>query len=113
MKGIKTQVLVNDKHNFQEKQMLAKKIIMGLGLTACVLDATAAMNLECVLNNNCVNVERALTHLNSLQKIAEANNGNRSAGSIGHELSANYIAQELLKAGYDVKLQPFSFMKFS
>src|SRR5690606_7200931 len=38
---------------------------------------------------------------------------NRSAGSTGHELSGNYIAQKLLAAGYKVELLPFDFMKFT
>lgn len=60
-----------------------------------------------------VNAVSAFEHLQAFQKIADENNGHRGAGSKGHELSANYVAQKLLEAGYLVEYHPFRFKKFS
>lgn len=70
-------------------------------------------NIECVLRGGCVDTQNVMEHLKELQHIADDNKGNRSAGSTGHELSANYVAQQLLAAGYEVQLEPFSFLKFT
>lgn len=70
-------------------------------------------NVECLLRGSCIDSENVMKHLEELQKIADSNNGNRSAGTTGHELSANYVAQQLLAVGYKVELVPFSFMKFT
>lgn len=56
--------------------------------------------------------QSAYDHLLELQKIAEENNGHRAAGSLGHSMSANYVAQQLLAVGYEVSLLPFEFTKF-
>ncbi|MQY13732.1 Aminopeptidase [Streptomyces sp. RB5] len=48
-------------------------------------------------------------HLRALQAIADANDGNRSAGSSGHDRSAEYVASLLRHAGYRVSLQTFDF----
>lgn len=70
------------------------------------------LNVECLLRGSCINSQDVLNHLKEFQAIADANNGNRSAGSRGHEFSGNYVAQKLLAAGFKVELQPFFFMKF-
>lgn len=75
--------------------------------------AATSLNLECILRGTCIDTKNVMSHLEVLQEIAKNNKGNRAAGTTGHELSANYVAQQLLVAGYKVELQPFSFMKFS
>ncbi|HWM33292.1 MAG TPA: M28 family peptidase, partial [Pseudolysinimonas sp.] len=50
-------------------------------------------------------------HLVALQKIADANDGNRSAGSAGHVKSAEYVERVLKHAGYTTERQPFSYDK--
>lgn len=77
------------------------------------INATAALDVECILRGTCIETQNVMNHLKELQKIASTNNGNRSAGTTGHELSANYVAQQLLAANYEVKLVPFRFMKFT
>ncbi|MGH2428221.1 MAG: M20/M25/M40 family metallo-hydrolase [Candidatus Limnocylindria bacterium] len=49
------------------------------------------------------------THLQELQRIAEAHGGNRAAGTIGFDASVEYVAARLEAAGYAVERQPFSF----
>ncbi|NBM16459.1 M28 family metallopeptidase [Streptomyces sp. GC420] len=48
-------------------------------------------------------------HLRMLQALADANGGNRAAGTPGHEASAAYVHKLLKRAGYEVSYQPFEF----
>jgi Zn-dependent M28 family amino/carboxypeptidase len=48
-------------------------------------------------------------HLAALQRIADRNDGNRSAGTTGYDASARYVASRMRAAGYRVRLQEFSF----
>ncbi|GAB3659326.1 aminopeptidase PaaP [Actinocorallia lasiicapitis] len=50
-------------------------------------------------------------HLDAFQKIADANGGNRAAGSAGYEASVAYVAGKLKKAGYKVTRQPIEFVE--
>ena len=50
-------------------------------------------------------------HLDMLQRIADRNDGNRAAGTAGHEKSADYIEKLLKLAGYQTERQPFSYDK--
>ncbi|MER5932344.1 M28 family metallopeptidase [Streptomyces sp. NPDC002054] len=51
----------------------------------------------------------AYRHLAAFQRIADANGGNRAAGTPGHEASAAYVHDTLKKAGYQVSYQDFTF----
>uniref|UniRef100_A0AAU2V947 M28 family metallopeptidase n=1 Tax=Streptomyces sp. NBC_00003 TaxID=2903608 RepID=A0AAU2V947_9ACTN len=53
--------------------------------------------------------ESAYRHLEALQKIADANGGNRAAGTPGYDASAAYVYGQLKEAGYDVSYQDFTF----
>ncbi|RBQ21832.1 aminopeptidase [Spongiactinospora rosea] len=50
-------------------------------------------------------------HLDALQSIADANGGNRAAGSPGYDASVDYVAGKLRKAGYRVKTTDVQFPK--
>ncbi|GAA1924877.1 M28 family metallopeptidase [Streptomyces sodiiphilus] len=52
----------------------------------------------------------AMRHLYAFQRIADANDGNRAAGTRGHEWSARYAGGLLQAAGYDVTYQYFDFL---
>ncbi|MFD9575523.1 M28 family metallopeptidase [Streptomyces sp. NPDC059982] len=54
-----------------------------------------------------VSARGAYRHLAKFQQIADANGGNRAAGSPGHAASAAYVHDTLVKAGYDVSYQDF------
>ncbi len=56
----------------------------------------------------CVTVEGVRQHQNMLQAIADANGGNRTAGTDGYNQSAYYVHDTLVEAGYDVQLQSFN-----
>ncbi|MGH3311219.1 MAG: M28 family peptidase [Streptomyces sp.] len=51
----------------------------------------------------------AMRHLKALQAIAQRSDGNRAAGSPGHDRSAKYAGALLKEAGYDVTYQNFDF----
>jgi aminopeptidase Y len=51
-------------------------------------------------------------HLQALQEIADANGGNRAAGTPGYDRSADYVAERLREAGYDVRFEEFTFPFF-
>ncbi|MFF3976683.1 M28 family metallopeptidase [Streptomyces sp. NPDC001828] len=53
--------------------------------------------------------ESAYRHLEAFQKIADANGGNRAAGTPGYDASAAYVYGQLKRAGYDVSYQDFTF----
>lgn len=56
-----------------------------------------------------VKVQNVTKHLSALQEAADANGGNRAAGSPGYEASASYVEDTLHKAGYETTRQPFNF----
>ena len=54
-----------------------------------------------------VTAEGILQHALRFEEIANANGGNRAAGTTGYDASADYVAEELRNAGYDVAVRPF------
>ncbi|MFI6479668.1 M28 family peptidase [Nonomuraea sp. NPDC050663] len=50
-------------------------------------------------------------HLDAFQAIANANGGNRAAGSPGYDASRDYVADKLRRAGYKVTLNPINFVE--
>src|SRR5262245_64837606 len=46
--------------------------------------------------------EGAFRHLQALQDIAAASGGNRAAGTAGYDRSAQYVAERLKEAGYEI-----------
>lgn len=54
-----------------------------------------------------VTAKGAYRHLKKFQQIADANGGNRAAGTPGHTASAAYVYDTLKKAGYQVSYQDF------
>jgi Zn-dependent M28 family amino/carboxypeptidase len=59
-----------------------------------------------------IDVEDILADLDRLQSIADANGGVRSAGSAGYDASAEFVAEELRRAGFEVELQPVELHSF-
>jgi Zn-dependent M28 family amino/carboxypeptidase len=56
--------------------------------------------------------EGAFRHLQALQEIATASGGNRAAGTVGYDRSAQYVADRLREAGYAVRFEEFEFPFF-
>jgi Zn-dependent M28 family amino/carboxypeptidase len=60
-----------------------------------------------------VSVDAIVAGLGQLQAIADANGGNRAAGTAGYDASAEYVAAELEKAGYTVERRPVAVTAFT
>lgn len=56
-----------------------------------------------------VKTENVFKHLEALQGVADANDGNRGAGTSGYEASAAYVEKQLRAAGYAPTRQYFDF----
>lgn len=56
-----------------------------------------------------VNPDNVMGHLAELQKIADANGGNRASGLPGYEQSSAYVESVLAEAGYEPVRQTFQF----
>lgn len=56
-----------------------------------------------------MSLDRLMGHLDALQAIADAQDGNRVVGSPGYDESALYIAEQLEAAGYAVEWQEFEY----
>lgn len=54
-----------------------------------------------------IEVARVRTHLEALQRIADANGGNRATGTSGFDASVTYVTDRLAAAGYAVEQQDF------
>jgi Zn-dependent M28 family amino/carboxypeptidase len=80
---------------------------VGIGLPAYADNGTDTSALR-----DAVSAENIMHHLEALQAIADANNGNRAAGTHGHVASAEYIEDQLRAAGYHPVRQPFSYDQF-
>ena len=59
-----------------------------------------------------VTLQGVMRHLDRFQSIADDSGDNRAAGTPGYDRSATYVANRLERAGYRVRLQPFSFQSF-
>ncbi|MET4638128.1 M28 family metallopeptidase [Mycetocola sp. 2940] len=57
----------------------------------------------------CVDADGAVEHLEALQAIADANDGNRAAGTSGYDASVDYVVETLEAAGWTVTLDEFDF----
>src|SRR5262250_1080775 len=60
----------------------------------------------------CVTLSGVREHQKALQRIADANGGNRFSVLPGHDASVHYVANRLRKAGYDPVVQPFEYLAF-
>jgi len=60
-----------------------------------------------------VDVEGVMGHARRFQTIADEHGGNRAAGTPGYDASADYVADELRKAGYEVEVQSFEFPDYA
>ncbi|MEV6402824.1 MULTISPECIES: M28 family metallopeptidase [Streptomyces] len=54
-------------------------------------------------------VTKVMRHLDALQKISDANNGNRAHGTTGYQASVDYVRAKLDGAGFTTSIQEFEF----
>ncbi len=86
--------------------MLALPAAAGTASTAC--QNRTNNNYEKLLE--CVTLDGVRAHQAAFQAIANANGGNRAAGTEGYADSVAYVAGLLDKAGYKVTLDEFQFI---
>ena len=104
------------------RRSVARAVLASIaaGLIAVVLyapAATAATKQGCLKRNNnqygklreCVTLEGVRAHQAALQAIANANGGNRAAGTSGYDASVAYVVDMLEQAGWGVQLNLFNF----
>lgn len=93
-------------------------VVLVLALVALALPAAqAASPVACDNRTNntydklleCVSAERAGRHLEAFQAIADAHGDVRASGTSGYDASAQYVADQMAAAGYDVAVQEFEF----
>ncbi|GAB3654464.1 M28 family metallopeptidase [Actinocorallia lasiicapitis] len=95
------------------------RLTAGAAAAVLALPLAAAAPAAADPNNNSVKkLVKAVSganvakHLQALQDIADANGGNRAAGTSGHDASRDYVKNKLEAAGYNVQLQTFTFPYF-
>ena len=77
----------------------------GLGIAQATASPTAPSKPRAEAPD--IPVEKVQAHLAELQKIAEANGGNRAHGSEGYKASIDYIKKQLDGAGFTTKVEEF------
>ncbi|MGM0929762.1 MAG: M20/M25/M40 family metallo-hydrolase [Actinomycetota bacterium] len=85
----------------------ATALAFGIGLPAQADNGTNTSALR-----DAVTAENIFNHLQALQDVADANGGNRAAGTPGYEATAQYIEAQLVAAGYTPVRQTFSYERF-
>jgi Zn-dependent M28 family amino/carboxypeptidase len=78
---------------------------------AVATPAYAASPVDTSALRDAVTAENIVDHMEAFQAAADANDGNRAAGTGGHVASAEYIEAQLDAAGYETTRQPFSYTR--
>jgi hypothetical protein len=99
---------------------------VGLGLAAVPSVRAAAAPAQCSTQVNdtpskllpCITTDDLWNHMKAFQAIADANPGpdghaSRNSGEPGYKASADYVAQVMTQAGYDVHIQTYKFDYFA
>ena len=107
----------------RHRSRLLAAFFLLLGLVAAIpaTASAAPSNTGCVNRNlntidkllACVNADDALEHLAAFQSFADASGGTRASGTVGYDLSVDYIVDLLEDAGLDVERQEFSFFQYT
>lgn len=89
-------------------RLIASGTAIGIGaVIAGIALAPSASAVEPTSFADAVTAEGITAHLQALQDIADANDGNRAAGTSGYEASAQYVESTLIAAGYTPTRQEF------
>jgi Zn-dependent M28 family amino/carboxypeptidase len=88
----------------------ALALVMALGAVGV---ASAAVPTDSEALRTAVTAEGIMVHENAFQAIADENGDTRASGTPGYDASADYVADKLNAAGYQVTRQEFAFDAFS
>ena len=80
-------------------------------VVGATIPAQAANGTDTSALRAAVSAAGIIEHLEEFQAIADANDGNRAAGTSGHVASAEYVEAQLEAAGYEPWRQEFSYDK--
>lgn len=99
-----------------------RMLLLGTALALALSMAPAALagpnSCDTRVNNTvnklleCTDATGAREHQAAFQAIADANNGIRTSGTPGYDLSVDYVVETMEDAGYDVTVQDFQFQTF-
>ena len=92
--------------------VLVALVLLVLGAISCGANETPRPPDEANRLREAVTIEGVMQHARRFAEIADENGGNRAAGTPGYDASAEYVADTLRAAGYEVTVQPFEFPYF-
>ena len=92
---------------------LSATVVLAAGATSVRGKAAASPLGPSAALRHAVDPSGLRRHLLAFQRIADANGGNRAAGTPGYAASARYVYRTLARAGYRVRFQPFTFEQYS
>jgi hypothetical protein len=103
--------------------LLPLAVVLGL-LTPTSASAITSAQCDAQVNDTpakllpCIQQDDLWSHMVNLQKIADDNPGpdghaSRNSGEPGYKASADYVAQKMRDAGYNVKIQTYPFTYFA
>ena len=87
-------------------------LVLAVLLVAIVPTVLADNGTDSSALREAVTLDGVRAHQAALQTVANNNGGTRVAGTAGHDLSAAYVRDQMLAAGYNVSYQPFTFPFF-
>lgn len=97
----------------QTRNIQRAAIVATIGLAVSFAPpALAATGTNSEALRTAVSATNITAHLEALQAIADANGGNRAAGTSGYEASAEYIEGLLEAAGYEPLRQVFTYEQY-
>jgi Zn-dependent M28 family amino/carboxypeptidase len=99
---------------FRSSSMIAAALLAILGPSGLALTSSQAQPAAAPSHRTPESATDAgaFRHLRLLQDVASANGGNRAAGTAGYDRSAEYVSEQLAKAGYQVHSEKFEFPFF-
>ena len=89
-------------------QQRIRTSLAALALLAPVTFAQSAADTTFTDLADAVTPQGVRTHMAAFQRVADANGGNRAAGTPGYAASVRYVERTLRGAGYTVRRQPFT-----
>jgi Zn-dependent M28 family amino/carboxypeptidase len=92
------------------RRIITLAVLCAAAVTAPAQAAPNANNSQKL--RDAVTLAEVKTHLANFQTIADTAGGNRFAGLEGHDMSAQYVFDRLLEAGYDPKFHEFEYDAF-
>jgi Zn-dependent M28 family amino/carboxypeptidase len=98
-------------HGMKRGAAVATATVVCASLALIGTPALAAIPVDTTGLTDAITQEGLQQHLDALQAAADANGGNRAAGTPGYQASSDYVVERMTDAGYDVVLQPFTYFQ--